>query len=383
MNKIVMVLEKDLVFPILDRRVYKEALSLIKKGYEVVVITWAMRMNQKKFAKIYSCDGIKVIRLFQDVVPPQKSNYLKLMPFIKLFFKTFFLINKHKPDYLHCHDAFPLLSCYLYSAFHKNKLIYDSHELNPYRDEPKLFLHVFKFFEVISFKRIDCIITANFVRQQFMKSNYNYDKKYIFIENTPYEDKNNTFIDKSKEQAIKLIYQGGISAQRGIDKIIQAMSELKIENFYLSLYGPYYPDKSKYEELIKKNKLEDCITLNDSVSIEQLELIMKENDIGIVSVQNTSLNNYYCAPNKLYDYMKAKMVILGPDFPHMKEIIEDNNIGFTCDFEDIESIKNAFLQIIENIGKFTEMKNNSYILHKSNYNWSLEEKKLLQMYEDV
>lgn len=35
-NKVVMVLDRDLEYPVLDRRVFKEALSLKNNGYNVI-----------------------------------------------------------------------------------------------------------------------------------------------------------------------------------------------------------------------------------------------------------------------------------------------------------------------------------------------------------
>ena len=168
-NKIVMILEKDLLYPVLDRRVFKEAKTLKDNGYEVTIITWAMRMNKSEFPSSYYMDGIKVVRIFQKVVSPDKPNILKLPPFIILFYKTFLMLLEMKPDFIHCHDSFPLLVSYLGAKFTKAKLIYDSHELNPHREEPKVFLKFFDISEKIALKKINYIITANESRKLFMK----------------------------------------------------------------------------------------------------------------------------------------------------------------------------------------------------------------------
>ena len=43
MTKIAMVLGHDLLIPNEDTRVYREALALIKEGYEVTVFCWSRR----------------------------------------------------------------------------------------------------------------------------------------------------------------------------------------------------------------------------------------------------------------------------------------------------------------------------------------------------
>ena len=46
MTKVAMILGHDLLEPNEDTRVYREALSLVKAGYEVTVFCWARRMEK-------------------------------------------------------------------------------------------------------------------------------------------------------------------------------------------------------------------------------------------------------------------------------------------------------------------------------------------------
>jgi glycosyltransferase involved in cell wall biosynthesis len=379
-QKIVMVLEKDLIYPVLDRRVFKEAMTLQENGYHITIITWSMRMDKNKYPDSYEMKGIKIIRIFQSVVSPDKSNIYKIIPFLNLFYKTLKILLKIKPDYIHCHDAFPLLVSYLGAKFTKSKLIYDSHELNPFREEPKVFLRFFDISEKIALRQISYIITANEVRREFMQKRLN--KKFIFLDNYPDFSLEKIKISKTND-IVKFLYQGGVSTHRGIDNILKAMSELQDFSFLFEIYGMYQPNKKKYIDLVKKYDLEDKVFLNDAIPIEILEEKMKKMDIGVVSILNTSLNNYYCAPNKLYDYMKAGLVILGPSFPHIKEEINENNIGFTCNYEDISSIKNTFLKILNSKKNLLEMKKRAFVLYQTKCNWKAQENKLLELYEEL
>ena len=46
MKKIAMVLGHDLLIPNVDTRVYREATTLIKAGYEVTVFCWSRRLEK-------------------------------------------------------------------------------------------------------------------------------------------------------------------------------------------------------------------------------------------------------------------------------------------------------------------------------------------------
>ena len=67
MTKIAMVLGHDLLIPNEDTRVYREALALIKAGYEVTVFCWARRLEKYETKWKAEKDGIKVVRIFEEL----------------------------------------------------------------------------------------------------------------------------------------------------------------------------------------------------------------------------------------------------------------------------------------------------------------------------
>ena len=67
MIKIAMVLGHDLLIPNEDIRVYREALALINAGYEVTVFCWSRRLEKYETNWEAEKDGIKVVRVFEDL----------------------------------------------------------------------------------------------------------------------------------------------------------------------------------------------------------------------------------------------------------------------------------------------------------------------------
>jgi len=105
-----------------DARINKEARSLVKAGYEVVVYaTAASKLPQKEMS-----GGVLVKRLDVQEYSLFRLNMFKA-PFD--FFPALIKIVKERADIYHAHDLDTLLICFLASRFNKSKLIYDSHEL--------------------------------------------------------------------------------------------------------------------------------------------------------------------------------------------------------------------------------------------------------------
>lgn len=50
-------------------------------------------------------------------------------------------------------------------------------------------------------------------------------------------------------------------------------------------------------------------------------------DVGIISTQNLCLNNWFCMPNKLFEYIQAGIPILCNNLHDCEIIIEDYGIG--------------------------------------------------------
>ena len=67
MTKVAMILGHDLLEPNEDTRVYREALSLVKAGYEVTVFCWARRMEKYETKWEVERDGINVVRIFEEL----------------------------------------------------------------------------------------------------------------------------------------------------------------------------------------------------------------------------------------------------------------------------------------------------------------------------
>jgi glycosyltransferase involved in cell wall biosynthesis len=81
--------------------------------------------------------------------------------------------------------------------------------------------------------------------------------------------------------------------------------------------------------------------------------------------------------------MAAKLPIIASDFQLWKSIIEDNNCGLCVNPTDINQIAHAIKTIVDNKELRLEMAENAYELVKTKYNWDIEEKKLIKLYNKL
>ncbi|PID47293.1 MAG: hypothetical protein CR967_05175 [Proteobacteria bacterium] len=105
--------------------------------------------------------------------------------------------------------------------------------------------------------------------------------------------------------------------------------------------------------------------------------IAKSADVGLCLIENVSLSDYYCLPNKLFEYAFANIPILASNFPDISNAVARYNLGITSDL-DVQSV-------YESIKKMEDLKElpkiNTNLLHE--LSWETQEKKLIELYKYV
>ncbi|MEM0333694.1 MAG: glycosyltransferase, partial [Candidatus Aenigmatarchaeota archaeon] len=88
-------------------------------------------------------------------------------------------------------------------------------------------------------------------------------------------------------------------------------------------------------------------------------------------------------PIKLFEYMSAGLPVIASDFPLWKEIIETNNCGICVNPFNIKEISNAINYIVNNPLEAKKMGDNGRKVVLKKYNWNIEERKLLKVYNSI
>ena len=60
--------------------------------------------------------------------------------------------------------------------------------------------------------------------------------------------------------------------------------------------------------------------------------------IALLTYNRTSLNNIFCAPNKIYEYSCFGIPMIGNDIPGLICVVDSNNLGKCADYNSVESI---------------------------------------------
>lgn len=292
----------------------------------------------------------------------------------------------YQPDVIHVHDLPQLpAGCQIKKKL-KIPLIYDAHELYPEIDTltQKQKKQLYKT-ELKLSKHCDTVITVNEFIADLMDTRYQINKTnviYNAISNFSISDSNKTDLFRktlniSADDKI-LLFQGWMSKTRGLQKLVESMKWVDTD-IHLVLMG-YGEVQDELREIISQNHLGQRVHILDAVPQNELLYWTASADAGIIPYQPIDLNNFYCSPNKLFEFIQAHLPIIANDLPFLKKVVDGNGFGLTAELNSAENYAKAINQMFNEKQRYQNFKKN--LLDKSpDFSWAVEEKKLYGLYE--
>lgn len=347
-----------------DQRVEKVCKSLSLNGYDIKLIgnNWGGLPDMERnysYARIIL--NAKVLRF--AYIEFQWKLYKELLK------------KADKNSILLANDLDTLLPNYLISKKIGIPLVFDSHEI--FTEMPSLqgrfTQKIWRKLEQSIVPKILYMMTASESYADWFAKTYQIDRP-ITVQNFPVK------IDNPQDYSIYnspkiILYQGVINPSRGLDKIIVAMSSIEDAELWIAGDGP---KKIEFELLTKILGLEPKVKFLGKLLPKDLREITKKADVGLSIEENNGLSYYYSMPNKVSDYIQARIPVIVSDFPEMRKVIDRFQAG-----EKI-SDHSQLAEKIEIVLK------NGKLFYKDYLNeaatelcWEKEEPKLLELFKKV
>ena len=316
------------------------------------------------------------LKLFSKKLTFLPNILRHLFTLLEFLLRSFFIINKFKPSVIHCHDTLALPIAILFKVFHsKLKVIYDAHELGSNRNGiDNFFSKIVYFFEKITWRFIDHFISVSPSIIKWYEEEYGRKKNTLILNSPEIETKkienSNGFRKKFliNDDEKLFIYVGEINKGRGITNLLEIFKDLKSRILFLG-YGPLVNKVKDFEKNYSN------IHYHEAVEPDSLISLIQEADVGLCLVERVSLSDYFCLPNKLFEYAFAGLPVIASDFPDIKFLVEKYDLGFCCDSGSIKDVKKN-IERYESIIKIS--KNDVSKLH--DLSWQKQELNLINVY---
>ena len=147
-----------------------------------------------------------------------------------------------------------------------------------------------------------------------------------------------------QEKKIRLIHHGGAMKVRKLELMINMMKYLDPDRYELTLML-VQSEPAYYNYLIKVSQKYKNIKFIEPVSFSEITKTLNNFDIGIFLLLPEIFNYKYALPNKLFEYIQARLAIaIGPSI-EMVKIVEHYNLGIYSENFSPKSLAKRIAQI--------------------------------------
>lgn len=359
-----------------DSRVLKEMEALANANFEVIGI--GVELNEGATESVVTFNAIvnqvKLNSRRLNAIPRALRHALS---FCELLVKMVPRAIRSKPDVVHCHDTLVLPLGVIVKLVTRSRLIYDAHELESDRNGiTKLHGRLTLLVERLLWGFVDALIVVSPSIQNWYSINVG-SKPSVVVLNSPlfkeFSSFDNRYLHKKFDipvDCLIFIYVGILGKGRGLELLFEAFSSEMINSHIVFIGFGELSDRVRELEKSKSN-----FHLHEAVPHSQVVPIASSADFGLCLVENVSLSDYLSLPNKLFEYCFAGIPVLASNFPDIKKIIDEYEVGECCDL-DVQGI----ISSVKNIEKYPA---SHLTKNLERLSWQAQERILLNLYRSL
>jgi len=326
LKKVIVTVTNDLST---DQRVDKSCRTLSDMGFSVLLVGRRLPGSLELTVRPYTTKRMKL--LFRRGPLFYAEYNIRLL----------WLLITHRCHLIVANDLDTLPAGFLAHRLKRVPLVYDSHEF--YTETPELVNRPFvqgiwERIEAFIFPRLTDIITVNGSIAGLYEEKYH--KKLHVVRNIPRRLKEEKRYSRAElglpeDRKIILLQGAGINIQRGAEEAIEAVRHC--ENVLLLIIGSG-DVVGKLKEKAEQSDYRDRVMFLPKMPYEEMMRYTRLADIGLTLDKDTNINYRYSLPNKLFDYIHARIPVLASRLPEIASIVEDYDIGMITENHKPEHI---------------------------------------------
>ena len=353
-----------------DRVFYKECMSLAAAGYEVYLVAKG---------ESYEKNGVHVVGVGQQT----GGRFSRMYGFAKRVYEKALELDA---DLYHFHDP-ELMPFGEKLKKRGKKVIFDSHERYTEQLRSKAYIpsvirepfaRVYGWYEDRILRKMDAVIfpctmsgknpfegkctRAAIISNAAVLSEFFYQ----FQENAQKKDR-------------LVCYVGGLSESRGITQNILAASAA---GAVLALAGDFSSDA--YKDQLQQMPEYSCVEYRGRLNRQGVTALLSESHVGLCTLldcgQYLKIDTFSV---KVFEYLSMAVPVILSKSQYNCQMVEKYQFGICVDPENTEEIAAAISYLLDHPDEANQMGKNGRRMIKEAFNWGVEEKKLLALYEDI
>lgn len=299
--------------------------------------------------------------------------------------RIFFYLLFRKVDILVANDLDTLLPNYLISRIKRKKLVYDSHEyftgMVEVQDRRMVF-SIWKGIEKWIFPQLNHVYTVTPSIARLYRETYGVNVDVV--RNFPVRWRPEAHPGPEAAELVDgkkiIILQGtGINKERGAEEAVEAMNHLQNAVLWIIGCGEVM---NMLKQAVIDQGLSEKVRFFPKMPYKELMGYTSLGHLGLSLDKDTCLNYRLSLPNKLFDYVQAGIPVLASDLQEVGPLVRHYGIGETIQSHDPVHIARKMDHMLHDEKKRNEWQRNLASAAEE-LCWEREEKKLMEVYEQV
>lgn len=174
------------------------------------------------------------------------------------------------------------------------------------------------------------------------------------------------------------LYQGGLQLGRAIDELMEAIS--LVDDLHLVVQGAGEYEDAAHRQ-VERQGISDRVHFMGQVPHDQLYELTCGADIGTVFLGGATLNHKVAWTNRMFMYMMAGIPTVATDLPGASRVLVPTGAGLVAPAGDVEAMAMVLERLASAPALRAEMGAKARAVAESEYNWGVQERRLLEAYE--
>ena len=286
-------------------------------------------------------------------------------------------LDKFNYDLIVVEDLFLLPIAF--KVRNKMKIIFDAREYYPLQNEERFLWRIFEKPDRIRLcrkylKQCYKVLTVSPGLAERYKLEFNVDSTIYF--SVPFKVDRN--ITNTLKHSIRIVHHGVANANRQLEKMIDVVKMLD-ERFTFDMY---LTGSMEYIEFLKKYSHGiPSVRICNPIPFDQINDVLASNyDIGFFYNEPLTFNLRHSLPNKIFEFIQARLAVAIAPSPDMSEIVKKYNCGVIAPEFTVISMASVLNSLTSN--EIDKMKMNADIAAQE-LNYEKESIKFLKILKSV